>query len=561
MGRQSVVTKLRILLITLVLLTAFGNYVSATTYNVQFSLKDALTGQSLSGVTVKENDTVLGIINDGDILQLENGTHTLTFEKSGYETVTQTIDVQDNMTVTIQMTPIIFDVQATNIELTQDYTQMIINVTVTNTGNQPIQSVNVSISISGPASASELYEVSQLDPGQSASVVHTYTPPQAGQYTVTATVDPDNNIAEQNEQDNTVVGVIYFLRGRNVHWGATTFWLVDEYETDLKQITASSLDDNMNTIGSTVITTTTTDVTLPTNAAYLVLRSDVMERYIYLPGLTGGTLAFASNASTEKIRTAQIFISNKELYDVLTVKTIDGKIVARYNLTDFTELSFTGVIGRTYIFELEKDGAVAYTQSASISNTLEYITIIPPGVAVGPIEIVVEIVNIDAKYDADTGVIIGNFTSQNPLSGNITIELYVPGTDAPIDVQNVAEFTNQTFVEFAYTLPEGIESFAYAKIIAETNKGTYIKSILGTEGVGALIPEEIFPNGLRIIIVSALGLFALVRLNIELSAMLTAVLLTLSRMIGFVKIEDQYVVLICALAVSMFIFTRIRGEE
>lgn len=74
-------------------------------HDVTFSLKDALTGQSLSGVTVKEGDTVLGTIDDEQSLQLEIGNHTLTFEKTGYWSVTKTIDVQSDMSVSVEMYP------------------------------------------------------------------------------------------------------------------------------------------------------------------------------------------------------------------------------------------------------------------------------------------------------------------------------------------------------------------------------------------------------------------------------------------------------------------------
>ncbi|WP_240922731.1 hypothetical protein [Thermococcus sp. Bubb.Bath] len=76
------------------------------TDNVQFSLKDALSGQSLSGVTVKDTDgTVLGTVDDGGTLELTKGTHTLTFEKNGYWSVTKTIDVQGDTSLSVQMYP------------------------------------------------------------------------------------------------------------------------------------------------------------------------------------------------------------------------------------------------------------------------------------------------------------------------------------------------------------------------------------------------------------------------------------------------------------------------
>nr|WP_240912041.1 MULTISPECIES: carboxypeptidase-like regulatory domain-containing protein [unclassified Thermococcus] len=81
------------------------SYELSKPYLVTFHFKDALTGQTLSDVTVKEGNSVLGTFNDGDTLALIVGNHTLTFEKTGYWSVTKTIEVQDDMTVTIEMYP------------------------------------------------------------------------------------------------------------------------------------------------------------------------------------------------------------------------------------------------------------------------------------------------------------------------------------------------------------------------------------------------------------------------------------------------------------------------
>ena len=72
---------------------------------MSFSIKDAFTGQPLTGVTVKEGSNVLGTIDDGGSLNLSDGNHTLTFEKSGYWSVTKTIDVQGDMSVSVEMYP------------------------------------------------------------------------------------------------------------------------------------------------------------------------------------------------------------------------------------------------------------------------------------------------------------------------------------------------------------------------------------------------------------------------------------------------------------------------
>lgn len=82
---------------------------------VTFDLKDGLTGQSIAGVMVKENGAVLGTVDDGGSLYLQKGIHTLTFEKSGYWSVTKTIDVQDDMSVSVEMYPNTAAVKFTNV--------------------------------------------------------------------------------------------------------------------------------------------------------------------------------------------------------------------------------------------------------------------------------------------------------------------------------------------------------------------------------------------------------------------------------------------------------------
>lgn len=75
------------------------------TFRVTFSLKDALTGQPLTGVTVKEGSKILGTLDDGGTLVLAKGQHTLTLEKAGYWSVTKTIDVQSDVSVSVEMYP------------------------------------------------------------------------------------------------------------------------------------------------------------------------------------------------------------------------------------------------------------------------------------------------------------------------------------------------------------------------------------------------------------------------------------------------------------------------
>ncbi len=79
-------------------------YQSAVSY-VTFHLTDALSGQPLDGVTVKEGNSTLGTLDDGGTLELTRGSHELTFEKSGYWSKTLTVDVQNDTSLSVEMYP------------------------------------------------------------------------------------------------------------------------------------------------------------------------------------------------------------------------------------------------------------------------------------------------------------------------------------------------------------------------------------------------------------------------------------------------------------------------
>ena len=83
----------------------YGAAGSPLTYRVGLSIKDGLTNQPLTGVTVKENGQVIATVDDGGSLELTKGTHTLTFEKSGYWSVTKTIDVENDTSLSVEMYP------------------------------------------------------------------------------------------------------------------------------------------------------------------------------------------------------------------------------------------------------------------------------------------------------------------------------------------------------------------------------------------------------------------------------------------------------------------------
>ncbi|NJE09237.1 hypothetical protein E3E31_12035 [Thermococcus sp. M39] len=100
-------------------------------YVVYVSLKDALTGQALQDVTVKEGDTVIATVSDGGAIELGVGEHTLTFEKDGYWSTSITIDVQSDMNISVEMYPSSAAVKFENFPEITAYDNSIVELTFT----------------------------------------------------------------------------------------------------------------------------------------------------------------------------------------------------------------------------------------------------------------------------------------------------------------------------------------------------------------------------------------------------------------------------------------------
>ncbi|WP_054839700.1 hypothetical protein [Thermococcus sp. JCM 11816] len=75
------------------------------TYHLTVYAKDGLTGQALTGVTVKDGSGNVWTVNDGTSIEIPAGSHTLTFEKTGYWSTTATVDVQNDTSLFVVMYP------------------------------------------------------------------------------------------------------------------------------------------------------------------------------------------------------------------------------------------------------------------------------------------------------------------------------------------------------------------------------------------------------------------------------------------------------------------------
>lgn len=360
-----------------------------------------------------------------------------------------------------------------------------------------------------------------------------------------------------------VVAFLFLLTLRSVmadvsiSHGSNTFTLTGELSFNLTStLTATFVDANGNIISRTTITNTRTSLTAPIGAVYMILQGEAVsiERLIYLPVLSSGDIIAFPFSSSVTTRTATVLIFNKDAYDVLVVETSGGAVVAAYDLSDFTDISFPGIVGSIYVFKLIKDGQVVYTQTAGIADSTDYIMIIPPE---GPIEFNISTISvtITASYAHEYRRIRGYINVTGNITGSVKVELYTPdGTY--LTTLGPTNFTNVANTDFTFYVPSDIDIPFTAKILVETDHGIYTRTITCTSG--RLLPDNVAPNGLMLSLLGALSLFALNRTNIEISVALMAVILTVGQMLRLVTVPDSMMFLTYAMASSLFIFGRLK---
>ena len=341
-----------------------------------------------------------------------------------------------------------------------------------------------------------------------------------------------------------------------------TYTLTDEQGAKFAtNFTITFLDSGLGRISSVQVSDSTSSLSVPSNTAYMVLRANNIERYVYLPGLANNTLlAFPASPDVMTLKTAKVSIYDKPSYDVLTVKTVDNRVVARFRLSDFTDIFFTGLVGKIYIFQLERGGEVVYSQNVAMTSSLDYVAIIPPTSQGIHVNLTRTLVQINASYSSEYRRIRGFITSSSPISGLAWVRIYSANKSAALLASAlVANFTNVNSTDFTYFVPDTVHEPFRAVIIVNTTAGTFTKTLL----CGAnhrYISEELLPNGFMIIILMGLGLFAPTRKHVDIAGFLAALLITLGGILGIVDFPSTYYPLVYALAVSMFVFSRERRE-
>lgn len=421
---------------------------------------------------------------------------------------------------------------------------------ITNTGTANLSNVEVKITVTGPQSTTQTYIIPSIAPSENHTIIYQYAPTTPGTYNVTVSL-PAFNITKS--------ATIQFTPTRiNVALGNEIYRILPETNGQFN-VTLAFLGTNFTTLESRTITANYVNVTAPTNTRYIEITSvpyPGLKRYIYTVGLSSTDILFPAQLDSSMYKVFNVYIFNKEDYDLLTIYGDGGAIVERVNLSDFTNLVFPAVLGNTYTFELSTNGTVRYTQKVTVTSSMQYIVLYAPNLN-GSGNVTGININLQVSYDNATNTMFYNFSAPFPVSGQLTI--YVLGSTGltPVLTYN---FTNRTFLNGSYVLPNPKPSLVKVEVLLPNN--VFSKSIL-PQSTSSSRPfsDELLPNGLMIIIIAAIGLFALVRENIELSAAITAFNLTAATSLGYITFPKAHLVIVYALASSMFLFTRIRGKD
>jgi len=414
-----------------------------------------------------------------------------------------------------------------------------------NNGSTNLTNIKVNVAITGPVSTNQTYFVSAIAPGTTHTLIVRYAPCKGGLYNITVSI-PALGLSKS-------ASVYYSPSQINIFYSGHLLQVLPETNGQFN-VTLTFLGQNFTTLESRVVSTNYVNISAPAGTRYLSISSvpyPGLKRYIYFKNLTATKVLFPAQLDSSMYKVFNVYIFNKDDYDILSVYGDGGALIERINLTDFTNVVFPAVLGDTYTFELSKNGHVIYSQKVTATSSMQYITIYAPSLAIRGQQVIPRIY-INATYDNVSKTVSFNLTSPTPLQGTLTVLVLSGGNMTPLASFN---FTNQTIVTGSYQ----VGNAHLIKIEAMVGGKLYETAI------APVIPaskrpfsEELLPNGVLIIMIGGLGLFAATRSNIEVAAALTSLTLLASTYMGLISFPKTDLAIIYAMSSSMFLFNRRR---
>jgi len=308
-----------------------------------------------------------------------------------------------------------------------------------------------------------------------------------------------------------------------------TFYIWPEGGQDLGNITVKFLDGNMSLISSITLDPDNRLSQGPNNATYVSLERGNVQRIYLLTNLSTTDLAFPALADIA-VKTINVYIY-PPTFDLLEVRTLDGKLVFRGNITD--KASLTAVYGEYYIFTAYSSDGQATSMIAQAVDDVKLSFELPgPGFVEGKTE------KFYVNKDKDK-VLVQYYNPDGPVQYNLSVLVFDKWNH--VIYRFLTSGDSQTF---SYTFDLASiqnltnSSIAYVRVVMQTPDRIHEKVLSVKIDMGYLLSKKMFPMGFRLIIFGTLGVFLVGRKYAELSPLMASFVLFTLGLIGLVAIND-----------------------
>lgn len=322
----------------------------------------------------------------------------------------------------------------------------------------------------------------------------------------------------------------------------TAYTIYAEGSDELGIITATFFDVNGSVVGSGELSESNPLLEAPANTTKISMSRENVERIYSLTNISSTSLAFPGLGELAvKVITAYIYPAT---YDVLEIKTLDGKVVFRDNITD--RASFTALYGAYYVFTVEgHEGTFSIVAQATDNLALSFPE---PGDAFTT----TEGERLIAKKE-DNNLVI-TYLGNTSVNGTIT----VIGRDR---LGRVVQNVTLPFASTGYNAEIPIvEGISYYTVSVSTSTGFFATKVVAISlSMKFLLINKIFPPGIRLMFFGFLGLFLVGRRHRELGPLLSFLVLSIMALLEWVTLPVFLATQLAILA-SLALFFKAKEE-
>lgn len=334
----------------------------------------------------------------------------------------------------------------------------------------------------------------------------------------------------------------YYLRKSS----GEVFPIQPEGDVSLGTITVTFLDNTSSFINSTTLSPGNRNTTIPDNAEYIVISRYNTERFYYIKNLTPSTLAFPSDGDvTLQIVTLTVYPTS---YDILEIWTLDDKLATRVNITGKTSTTFTSLYGTHYKF-------IVYSGNTSVS-TIRQVSSDTINLQFPEPEKIFQYQEAEEKLivDKEDNIATITYVAPQPTTATLRIVGYDQNNRIVLNITDIITTTSHT-----RQVVMG-DDISYLRVEVSSPSYSSVRIVQNSLNFSFLIPEYIFPNGLRIIFFGLIGIFLVSRKNKELSCLGAVIVLTIVDYIQLADVPSE-LLLILGIGAGAGLITASQEEE